>query len=316
MKSFFKQSFRLLIAGLIILSFTQCDDDDDDFTLEPKNPDTATEVSVDRFSDDAATLMKRSDNSDLPEANEPINYDQEGFITQSFGPDGQVVRYYNFDVQPLAPAPLYVLFKEGSTESVEGQLNIIDVIPGDVGYSDFWRMYKVTVPDNYAANSVTSYQDIISMDYMIEATPNLINCPVVPKGSTASMRLGNESSALDRGWYKGELVYYFTFEEKAIQVNEAGLVPISPIYVTFNINPDDSNPDSGPPSGFVTETGTVQTHNVIATVPSDTDYSPLWSVFVYDNADFDHVTDLSSAQAANILAEGVMYVNCPVVYEE
>jgi len=316
MKILLKQSFRIVFAGLIMLSLSQCDNNDDEFTLEPKDPDTATEISVDRFSDAAAILMKRSENQALPEANEPINFDQGDFITQSFGPDGQVVRYYNFDVKPLAPAPLYVLFREGSSEPVDGQLNIIDVVPGDVGYSDFWRMYKVIVPDDYQANSATSFQDIISLGYYFESTPTIINCPVVPKGSTASMRLGNESSALDRGWYKGELVYYFTFEEKDLVVNEAGLVPLSPIYVTFNINPDDTNPDSGPPSGFVTETGTVQTHNVIATVPSDADYSPLWSVYVYDNADFDNVTDLASAQAANILAEGVMYVNCPVVYIE
>jgi len=315
MKPFIKQSFRILLSGLIILSFSQCDDDDD-FQLEPKNPDTATEVSIDRFSDDAATLMKRSENSELPDANEPINFDQQGFITQSFGPDGQVVRYYDFDVQPLAPAPLYVLFKEGSTDPVENQLNIIDVIPGDAGYNDFWRMFKVTVPDDYVANTVTSYQEIINQGYYFESTPNIINCPVVPKGSTATMRLGNESSALDRGWYKGEVVYYFTFTEKELEVNDVGLVPISPIYVTFNINPDDNNPDSGPASGFVTETGSVQTHNVIETVPSDEDYSPLWSVNVYDNTNFDNVTNLTSAQAANILAEGVMYVNCPVVYIE
>lgn len=316
MKLKVEKFIRLLFGLLILIAFTQCDDDDDNFTLTPKDPDSAAIVSIDRFSDDAAVLMKRSENPALPDENEPIDFDQGDFITQSYGPDGQVVKYYNFDVQPLTAAPIYVLYKSGSATPVDGQLNIIDVIPGNTGYNDFWRIYKVTVPDDYVANTVTSYQDIINEGYYFEPTQDVVNCPVVPQGSTANLRYGTESTALDRGWFKGEIVYYFTFSEKDLQVNTSGLMPISPIYVTFNINPDDMNPDSGPPSGFVMETGTSQTHNVIATVPSDEDYSPLWSVYVYDNADFDNVNDLTSVQAANILAEGVMYVNCPVVYEE
>lgn len=290
--------------------------EEDEMKKTPKDPDTASIVSVDRFSDAAAVLMKRSENTSLPEANEPVNFDLGDFITQSFGPDGQIVKYYNFDVQPLFPAPLYILYKEGSTEPIADQLHIINVIPGDDGYSDFWLVYKVTVPVDYESNTCTSFQDIISEGYSFQATTTLVNCPVVPHGSIASLRLEDESNALDRGWYKDEIVYYFTFMEKELETISGGIVPISPIYVTFNINPDDMNPESGLPSGFVMEPGTLQTHNVIATIPSDTDYSPLWSVSVYDNADFDNVSNLASVEVSNILAEGVMYVNCPVVYIE
>jgi len=90
------------------------------------------------------------------------------------------------------------------------------------------------------------------------------------------------------------------------------MVPTSPIYVTFNINPD--MPGGGPGSGFVTEEATGRTHNVASTLPEDASYSPLWWVSVYDNADFENVSDLASAQAANILAGGVANVNCPIVF--
>jgi len=302
----------ILFSSILLLS---CEKDDDKPDI-PKDPDKAVIVSIDRFSDEAATLMKRSENSLLPDINEPINFDQGDFITQGFGPDGQIVRYYNFDVHPLTSAPIYVLFKEGSIEPVNEQLNIIDVIPGDVGYNDFWRVYEVTVPSDYIANTVTSFKDIIDKGFSINATSTIVNCPVVPMGSAANMRLNNESNTLDRGWYKGKIAYYFTFMEKSINANPSGLIPISPIYVTFNINPDSLDPNSGPPSGIVTEVGLYQTHNVIATIPSDIEYSPLWSVYVYDNADFINVQDLESAEAANILAQNVMYVNCPVVYIE
>ena len=211
-----------------------------------------------------------------------------------------------------SPAPIYVLFREGESAPVEGQLNIIDVIPGDAGYNDFWQVYKVTVPSNYEANSVTSFADVNEQGYPIEATDMLVNCPVVPKGSTASKRYtSSEETGLIRGWYQGQVVYYFTFQEKMLSTTSAQQVPVSPIYVTFNINP--GNEGGGPPSGFVTEMGSVQTHNVPATIPTDADYSPLWIVNIFDNADFDNVMDLTSAKAANILAEGAAIVNCPIV---
>lgn len=58
----------------------------------------------------------------------------------------------------------------------------------------------------------------------------------------------------------------------------------------------------------------MQTHNVVETIPIDEDYSPLWIVNICDNADFNNVSDLTSAKSAIILAEAVMNVNCPVVF--
>ena len=270
---------------------------------EPEVPEMM-EAVIDRFSAAAGTLMVRDDSGALPGPNEPINFDMPPFITQGLGPGGQVVQYYNFDVQPVAPAPIWVLFREG--EDAPAQSPVIDVIPGDVGYNDFWGMIKVSVPADYEANSVTSLAGITDAGYAMENTGVIINCPVVPKGSTAMLRGGGESNGLHAGWYKDMVVYYFTFEEKMLS---GATVPVSPIYVTFNAN-------GMPPSGFVMEEGTAQTHNVVATIPSDDDYSPLWLVSVYDNADFDSVSDLASAEAANILAAGVATVNCPVVSVE
>jgi hypothetical protein len=111
------------------------------------------------------------------------------------------------------------------------------------------------------------------------------------------------------GWYQEKIVYYFSFEEKTITA-AGGKVPISPIYVCFNINADEAG--GGPPSGFKVEPGTMQTHNVVATVPSNGSYSPLWAVGAYDNDNFDEVMDLSSAQLVTPISLGAT-VNCPVV---
>ena len=302
----------LMIIGLLFVVSCSNDDDSTPPIINPpvvvgEDPDTASKVSVDRFSAEAGTLMVRDDSNGLPAANTAINFDSGApFITQGLGPNGEVVEYYNFDVQTTTPAPIYAFFNADDSP-VAGQLNVIDVIPGDTGYNDFWQVHRVIVPDDYVANTAVSLEDIESEGFTIEATDILVNCPVVPEGSTASKRMTGDVG-LVRGWYKGEIAYYFSFNEKSLSVT-ADAVPLSPIYVTFNENP----PTGGPATGFVTETGSIQTHNVIATLPADGSYSPLWSVNVYDNADFDSVSDLTSAIGANILGEGVATVNCPVV---
>jgi hypothetical protein len=286
---------------------------------DPLNPDLAEKASVDRFNNDAGTLFLRDETNGLPAANEPIDFDQGPFITEGLGPNGEKVQYYNFDVMPIRSAPIYVFFREGEETPVDGQLNVVDVIPGGGAYSDFWHVHKVTVPSGYDANTITSLQKLLESGYSVERTNLLVNCPIVPEGSTATKRyIPENGNGLIRAWYKNKIVYYFDFSEKVLTATlppDGYLnVPLSGIMVTFNINPDMEG--GGPPSGFVTETGTEQTHNVLETLPEDDNYSPFWSVSVYDNADFELVSDWTSALNANILATGVAFVNCPVVRSE
>src|SRR5258708_1151623 len=167
-----------------------------------KNPDTAPVVSVDRFSDGFAHLFKRSASSALPAANAPIDFDQGPFVTHGLGPGGERVTYYNFDVLPAAPAPIYVFFREGSATELTEQLHVIDALPGEAGYNDFWRVTKVTVPASYVPNSATSLADIKAAGFATTPTDMLVNCPVVPDGSTAAPRYpSTESTAPVPGWY-------------------------------------------------------------------------------------------------------------------
>jgi hypothetical protein len=278
----------------------------------PKNPDTAPQVSIDRFSAKAGKLQVRTATNGLPGPNQPVDFDRSPFMTRGFGPDGAPVNYYDFDVHSTTPAPIYGLFREGETQPVAGQLNIVDVIPGENGYNDFWQVVKVTVPRDYVANTVTSVADIRKAGYRMDVTPMLVNCPIVPRGSVARMRLNGGSAELQRGWYRGRVINYFSFKEHGLQVSPSGEVPRSLIYVAFRTNPD--QPGGGPASGFDTEPGSKQTHNIIQTVPSDAGYSPLWLVNVYDNANFPRVRDLPSVLRAKVVAPGVALVNCPVVW--
>ncbi|MFN0158682.1 MAG: hypothetical protein ACKVRP_11510 [Bacteroidota bacterium] len=275
----------------------------------PRDPNTASKVSIDRFSATSGTLFVRDGSNGLPATNQAINFDIAPFITDGFGPNGEIVKYYNFDVQPTDPAPLYVLFRSGESSPVPSQLNIVDVIPGDGTYNDFWQIVKVTVPSTYVANIVASHAEIVAAGYQTETTTMIVNCPIAPEGSTAIRRVGGGGTAMVRGWYRGQIVFYFTFEESLLAAS-GDMVPVSPIYVTFNVNP--GQPGGGPPSGFMVEPGTAMTHNVLATMPGQGGYSPLWSVNIYDNSQFVSVQNLATAQSATHLVVGAATVNCPM----
>jgi len=274
------------------------------------DPMKSEHAQIDRFGAAAGHLQMRDSMNHLPGPNQAVDFDVPPFVTTGLGPHGEVVMYYNFDVQSTTPAPIYVLYRTGDMKPVEGQLNIVDVVPGDPGYSDFWQVNKVTVPASYVANTVGSLQAIKDAGYPIVQTKTLVNCPIVPDGSKATHRLKGSDTGLHMGWYRNKVISYFTFSESPLMVTDDGKVPVSPIYVAFNKNAGD--PNGGPASGFRMVMGSMQTHNVVSTLPGDMDYSPLWLVSQYDTMDFDKVMDLTTAMHSMVLAKNVASVNCPI----
>lgn len=303
---------KVIIPTLcILLLAASCKKKDDAIATTPdptptaKDINTATKASIDRFSSIAGHLMVRNGTNGLPAANAAINFDVAPFFTKGLDRTGTHVFYYNFDVQPTAPTPIYVLFKLGATTPLAGQNNIVSTIPGDSNYNDFWLLKKVTVPDTYVPNSLTSESEILSSGYTITTTTSIVNCPIVPYGSTAAKsKTVGTASALSFGWYKGLAVAYFNFDEAAIMTSGSS-VPLSPIYVMFANN-------SSPDNGFKTEPSTTQTHNVLATLPGDATYSPLWNVNVLDTSHFAMITNLSTAASFSSMLAGAT-VNCPIV---
>ncbi len=269
------------------------------------DPQTGIEfVSVDRFSDEAATIMRRSDNADLPAPNEPIDYDAD-FLRHALGPDGNDVSYYAFDVSSLLSAPVYAfVYESDPSQRVEGQAAVFDVIPGDDGYNDFWQMVRVLVPDDYEPNSIRSLEDIENSGYEQVMTTTIINCPIVPYGSTAEL-----ASRDSVGWYKGKYVQYFSFESLDVNVANPGQldVPYAIVRVIFE--------DNDLAKGMKTDPETGKTRNVFDTIPGDELYRALWRHDFVDAADFESVHDWESSKAANKVDVGMdnILVNCPVV---
>lgn len=306
----YRQLRGVVLSTTAVALLAACGSDAPTSVTPPKDPATASRVAVDRFSATAGMLFVRSATNGLPAANAPIDMDTGPFITWGFGPHGEKVKYYNFDVQPTAPAPIFVLIRQGETTPVANQLNVVDVIPGQTGYNDFWQIMKVTVPADYVANTITSVDEIRAKGYHVDPTTVIVNCPIVPEGSVARLRFAGGASTLTHGWYRGQVVAYFNFDEAAIATTAAGKVPLASIYVSFTINPD--QPSGGPASGFKTEPGSLQTHNVAASLPGQAGYTPLWSVVPWNNSAFSTVHDLTTALAAPNFGPAAN-VNCPIV---
>lgn len=275
------------------------------------DPDHAAVAAVDRFSKAAGHLQVRTADNGLPGPNAPVDFDAGPFITHGLSPEGKPVHYYNFDVQDTTPAPVYVLYREGEAQPVAGQLDIVDTLPGDAGYNDFRQVWKVTVPHGYVANTLTDAAALRKSGYRAEKTEAVRNMPIVPDGSVARARLNGGDARLQRAWYQGKVAKFFAFDETHLTAGGTDSVPISPISVFFNVNPD--QPNGGPASGFRTEPGSKQTHNVVSSLPGTASYSPLWIVSVYDTADWPSVHDQDSVLQAKLLAPSVATVNCPIV---
>lgn len=242
------------------------------------------DVVIDRFSKAAGHLLVRDATNGLPAAGAPIDLDVPPFVTQGLGPVGEIVRYYNFDVQSAAPGTLYRLVRPGSRGVLA---ELVDAIPGDAGYSDFHRIAWVEVPSGLPA----TVAELKGLATTLDATA--IDCPIVPRGTH-----GKGGGTIHELGYRGAKVVCLELGDPLLL--DAGKVPTSPIYVTFG------------PAGFLTD-GTPQTHNVVFSVPGDTDYSPLWAVHIYDPSAFASVHDAASAEAAKLVDAHGPLVNCPVI---
>ena len=180
---------------------------------EPRRS-TPRGVVIDRFSSTAGHLQVRTAQNHLPGPDQAVDFDQPPFITQSRGPAGETIRYYNFDVQPTRPALMYVFFA-GDQQPLAGQHNVVDVIPGSAGTTrvNFFRVVRVLVPADYVADRLRDAAAIRQSGFALQETADLLNRPIVPRGSTARERLNGASTALERGWFRGQEVQWFRFDE-------------------------------------------------------------------------------------------------------
>jgi hypothetical protein len=223
--------------------------------------------------------------------------------------EGRQTFYYDFgantqateDGEQIITAPIYVLINgfddEGNPMMVEGQHNIVGVVPGDPGYSDLWEVTFVTVPAGYEANTFTSVEDVLDSGYEMTVPGVLVNCPIVPERST----LSEGGAPLVQGWYEGEAIYYFDFGPNSRDT--------APIYAFITGIDGEGNPQ------FVEGQA-----NVIGVIPGDPGYSAFWYVnLVTVPADYEanSITSVEEVLSSGYdISQPGLLVNCPVLRTE
>jgi hypothetical protein len=259
---------------------------------------------VDRFSDKAGTLLKRSADKRLPGPNEPIDFNSQPLNTLGLSPKGEPVLYYHLDVQSNTPAPLYILYREGQDKPMQGQLDIIDTVPGEKGYIDFRQVWKVWMPKNYIANTIADAATLLQAGYKTEKTDKLLNIAVVPDKSRARVRFKGGNSELQRAWYQNQVARFFLFDEAPLSVS-GDKVPVSPIYDGFTINP--GNQAAKRSSAPIPHADSQRPRYGAG----DKTYSPLWLRVVYASAACDSVHNLDTALNAKVVPADVLLINLP-----
>lgn len=169
--------------------------------------------------------------TDIISTQTPVNdLDRPNPIPQVDGwDDGDTIQYWDFGQNPPIAIPILAFFQADNPDAmISGQNNIIDSIPGQPGYSDFWRVYKVLAPSDYTPNSIKSFEAAMDSGYTIEITDIVVNCPVVNPDNA----LEGSSQGLVQGWYRGREVFYFDFGTRSLAT---GFSVIAPRFTHFSL---------------------------------------------------------------------------------
>ncbi len=202
--------------------------------------------------------------------------------------DGESIEYYDLgahsrlDGESVALAEIWVFVRgfdaEGRPRFIAGQPSIVDVVPGDEGYSDLWDVQLVIVPEGRDIGDIRSLDALESSGLEIVSSGMLVNCPIVPLGSTFS-----NGEPLNDAWYRGERAVYPTF----------GVTAATPIPVWTFITGFDGAGRPIPVPGQ---------DPVIDADPDDEDYSQFQRLY-YVTVDADYEPN-SIRSAEQIVASG------------
>ncbi len=223
--------------------------------------------------------------------------------------DGQPVRYWNVDgANSSLIAPLFVL--EDAAGNALGR-PIIDVLPGEPGYTPWWRRVVVRVTAAYAGEHIWSRAAIDEgvAKGLLEpprATTAVVDCPVARRGTTipVAARPGARTASTTPAWYRNQRVDLVAFGDPIDVPVESLRMPIFPVYVLQRI-------DAGQPlyeavTGVdVTGDGRLDaSNNVFAGRLGGARYSPLWGPrLVRVAADVASIDTARSATVAELVRE-------------
>ncbi len=217
--------------------------------------------------------------------------------------DGERIWYWNVNGPNVRfIAPVYYI------ELPNGELStpIIDVIPGDTGYTPWWRVHRVPTTERYNNERILSREAIdagIRAGILDEPVPTeeIVNGPVVLRSLTFD--LGNDQTGrAEQIWYRNLAVHWVEFSHRInVELTDRNML-FFPVYVLQRIN------EGAPLYEFATGVDITgddklnDSNNIFSGGLTSERYSPLWfSSLVRTVGDYPSI-DTSSA-AVGLTAE-------------
>ena len=146
-----------------------------------------------------------------------VDDSQNGFVTNAplvagFS-RGQIAWYWLVGPTNSSVNPIY-FFQYQSGGTVEGQHPIIDLKPGDHGYTHFWGIFNVTVSNSYTPNTIKSLSTLKRAQQAGLATiadsKRVVNGPLVARN--VKIAVVNGEPQFLPVWYRTESATMAVFE--------------------------------------------------------------------------------------------------------
>jgi hypothetical protein len=131
---------------------------------------------------------------------------------------GKVVQYWDFGIASSSPEPVW-LFRRRNADGEPvafGHPDLIDTVPGDMGYSPIRSLFIVYVTREYQGEQITSAQaleDAIELGLVEEPMAMGVagNWPVVLAGTTIEVAEGDAPIEPEPAYYHGRLTQHVRF---------------------------------------------------------------------------------------------------------
>jgi hypothetical protein len=128
---------------------------------------------------------------------------------------GRVVRYWDFGTASSSAEPVWLFRRRNADGMAEpfGHPDLIDSVPGDMGYSPIRALFLVLVTRDYDGERITSAQaleDAIELGLVEEPMPMgmAVNWPVVLAGTVLEVGEGDAPIDPVEAYYRGRIVMH------------------------------------------------------------------------------------------------------------
>jgi hypothetical protein len=198
---------------------------------------------------------------------------------------GAEVQYWDLGTASAAAEPIWIFRKHGADGEAEAidHPDLIDSVPGDMGYSPFRVPYLVYVTAAYDGERITSVpalEDAIEIGLLEEpqAMKTAVNWPVVAADTELELGGGEGPLLPVPVYYRGHVATQLNLD--AIHDGlplQRGSVPTANAYLPRRQNEADALEEATWQADLDGDGDTLDSNVVFSVGPGDDGYSPLWT---------------------------------------